>query len=424
MLKNIVLQHKLEKEKFLATEYICREKLGFAQKFLNTNLIKVITGPRRAGKSVFSFLLLKDKRFAYLNFDDENLLKIKNYDEIIKTIFEVYSQTDFILFDEIQNLPNWELFINKLHRRGYNLIVTGSNANLLSQELATALTGRYVSLEILPFSFREFLKTKKFTIKKEYLEIPESKGQVLNYLDEYLKKGGFPEIATRNLDPKAYLETLFDSILFKDVVKRYKVRYSQKLYDLAIYLISNFSSEFSFTKLKNILEFNSVNTVQNYLSYLKEAYLVFPLNRFSFKTKEQIRAPRKLYLIDNGLILAKAFQFTEDIGRLMENLVFVEILRRGYKLNQDVFYYKTETDKEVDFVIKENLTIKHLIQVCYRIDNQSTKEREIKSLIRASLELKCDNLLVITSDYEAQEKIKDKKVKFIPLWRWLLEPAE
>lgn len=421
MLKNIVLQHKLEKEKFLSQEYVWREKLDFAQKFLSADLIKVITGPRRAGKSVFSLLLLKDKNFAYLNFDDENLLKVKDYDEIIKTIFEVYSQTDFILFDEIQNLTQWELFVNKLHRRGYNLIVTGSNANLLSQELATALTGRYVSLEILPFSFREFLKTKKFEIEKEYLEIPELKGQVLNYLDEYLKKGGFPEISAKNLEPKNYLETLLESVLFKDVVKRYKVRFSQKLYDLAIYLISNFSSEFSFTKLKNILEFNSVNTVQNYLSYLREAYLVFPLNRFSFKTKEQIRAPRKLYLIDNGLILAKAFQFSEDTGRLMENLVFVEILRRGHKLNQGVFYYKTETGKEIDFVIKENLIIKQLIQVCYNVNEQSTKDRELKSLLKAGQELNCDNFLIINSDYEGEEKIKGKKILFVPLWKWLIE---
>jgi len=421
MIKDIVLQHKLEKEKFLSREYISRDKLVFAKKFLDKDLIKVITGPRRVGKSVFSILLLKNKEFAYLNFDDENLLKIKNYDDILKTIFEVYPKLDIILFDEIQNLENWELFVNKLQRRGYNLILTGSNARLLSKELGTVLTGRYVPIEIFPFSFKEFLKAKNFELKVNDFKIPELRGKILNYLEEYLKKGGFPEVVVKGLEPETYLETLFDSILLKDVVKRYGVKFSQKIYDLAVYLISNFSSEFSFTKLKNILEFRSTNTVQNYLRYLEEAYLVFPLNRFSFKAKESIKSPRKIYLVDNGFVLAKAFSFSQDIGRLMENLVFVELLRRGYKLNQDIFYYQTRNKKEVDFVLRKGANIKELIQVCYKISDVEIKEREVKSLIEASKELKCNNLLIITSDFEGEKKIKGKKIKLISLWKWLLE---
>jgi len=421
MIKDIVLQHKLEKEKFLSREYILRDKLVFAKKFLDKDLIKVITGPRRVGKSVFSILLLKNKEFAYLNFDDENLLKIKNYDDILKTIFEVYPKLDIILFDEIQNLKNWELFVNKLQRRGYNLILTGSNARLLSKELGTVLTGRYVPIEIFPFSFKEFLKAKNFELKVNDFKIPELRGKILNYLEEYLKKGGFPEVVVKGLEPETYLETLFDSILLKDVVKRYGVKFSQKIYDLAVYLISNFSSEFSFTKLKNILEFRSTNTVQNYLRYLEEAYLVFPLNRFSFKAKESIKSPRKIYLVDNGFVLAKAFSFSQDIGRLMENLVFVELLRRGYKLNQDIFYYQTRNKKEVDFVLRRGANIKELIQVCYKISDVEIKEREVKSLIEASKELKCNNLLIITSDFEGEKKIKGKKIKLISLWKWLLE---
>lgn len=421
MIKDIVLQHKLEKERILSKRYIWREKFDWAEKFLESDLIKVITGIRRAGKSVFSFLLLKNKEFAYLNFDDENLLKVKNYDEIIKTIFEVYSKPDFILFDEIQNLENWELFVNKLQRRGHNLILTGSNARLLSKELGTVLTGRYVPIEIFPFSFREFLRAKDFELKEEYFGVPETKGNILNYLDEYLKKGGFPEVVVKNLDPETYLETLFDAILLKDVVKRYRVRFSQKLYDLATYLISNFSSEFSFNKLRNILEFRSTNTVQNYLDYLKEAYLVLSLNRFSFKAKEQVRSPRKIYLVDNGFILAKSFQFSQNIGKLMENLVLVELLRRGQKLNENVFYYKTKNRKEIDFVLKEGTKIKNLIQVCYGIGDKEVKDREVKSLIEASRELKCERLLLITQDFEGEEKGKGKKVEFIPLWKWLLK---
>lgn len=420
MLKNIVLQQKAEKEKLLSKSYILREKLSFAQKFLDKDLIKVITGPRRAGKSVFSVLLLRDKNFAYLNFADENLLKVKNYDEIIKAVFEVYPKAKFILFDEIQYLENWEVFVNKLKRRGYNLILTGSNAKLLSKELGTALTGRHIPIEIFPFSFKEFLRAKNFEVKEKHSELPETKGKILNHLDNYLKDGGFPEVIVKNLDAKAYLETLFDAILFKDVVKRYKVRFSQKIYDLATYLVSNFSSEFSFTKLRNILEFRSTKTVQNYLKYLEEAYLFFPLDRFSFKVKVQIKTAKKIYLADNGFILAKSFQFSQNLGKLMENLVFVEILRRGYKLNENVFYYKTENGREVDFVLRKGMKIERLIEVAYETDNLELKEKKIKALVRASGELKCDNLEIITWDEEKEEKTKGKVIKFIPLWKWLL----
>lgn len=421
MIKNIILQHKLEQEKLLSKNYISREKLNFAKKFLDTDLIKVITGPRRVGKSVFSILLLKNKKFAYLNFDDENLLKLKDYDEIVKTISEVYPESKYILFDEIQNLEKWEFFVNKLQRRGYNLILTGSNAKLLSKELGTVLTGRYVPIEIFPFSFKEFLAGKNFEIKKEYFETPETKGRILNYLDSYLKNGGFPEVVVKNLEAETYLETLFDAILLKDVVKRYGVRFSQKIYDLATYLVNNFSSEFSFTKLKNILNFRSTNTVQNYLKYLEEAYLVFSLDRFSFKAKEQIRSPRKIYLIDNGFILAKSFQFSQNIGKLMENLVFVEILRRGCEPNKNIFYYKTRNKREIDFVLKEGLKIKKLIQVCYEINDLEAEKRELKSLLEASEELKCDDLSIISWDYEITKEFKGKKIKFIPLYKWLLE---
>lgn len=417
MLKNLISQHKKEKELLLSKPYILREKLSFAKKFLETDLIKVITGPRRAGKSVFSILLLKDKNFAYLNFDDENLLKIKNTDEIVRGIFEVYSEPKFILFDEIQNLEKWELFVNKLQRRGYNLILTGSNARLLSKELATALTGRHIPIEIFPFNFREFLKAKNFELKEELL--PEEKGKILNYLDLYLKNGGFPEIVVKNLDPKTYLDTLFDAVLLKDVVKRYKVRFSQKIYDLGLYLISNFSNKFSFTKLKNTLNFNSVNTIQNYLRYLEDAYLVSPLDRFSFKKKEQIKTAKKIYLVDNGFILAKSFQFSENTGKLMENLVFSELLKRSYKANETLFYYKTRNQKEVDFVLKEGRKVRTLIQVCYLATSET--KREISALIEGSQELNCQDLKIITWDKEKEEKIKNKKIKFIPFWKWLIK---
>jgi len=415
MIRDIILQQKKEKEMMLSRVYIEREKIPFMQKFLDTDLIKIITGPRRAGKSSFAFLSLKNRNFGYLNFDDENLLKFSG-DEIIKGIFEVYKKPDIILFDEIQNFADWEIFVNKLQRRGFNLILTGSNAKLLSRELSTLLTGRHIPIEILPFSFREFLKSKNFEIEEG---LPQTKGEVLNYLNEFIKNGGFPEVIVKSVEAKTYLDTLADSILLKDVVKRYKVKLLQKIYELFLYMASNFTNEYTFTRLKNILNFNSTRTIENYLRYLEEAYLIFSLNRFSYKIKEQIKTPRKVYLVDNGFIQAKSFMLSQDYGRLMGNLFFQELLKKGLKVNENVFYYKTRNQKEVDFVLKEGIEIKELIQVVYDIADYNVKKREMGALIEASEELRCDNLTIITWDTKGEENIKNRKIKVIPLWQYL-----
>ena len=283
-MKEIVLSQKIERDELLGGRYVPREGLKNAREGLQSNLIKVIIGPRRAGKSVFSIQMLEGVNFAYLNFDDERLASALDYDEILKAVRQVYGESKVILFDEIQNLPNWELFVNRLHRRGFNIIITGSNAYLLSRELSTHLTGRYVQFRIFPFSFLEYLRAKEFAID-ETLELKEKQGLLLGHLDHYLDKGGYPEIVVKGLDAKNYLATLFESILFKDIVKRYSIRYTKMLSDLAHYLITNHSNEFSYTKLKNILEFRSVHTVENYTKYLTEAFLTFSIDRFSFKLK-------------------------------------------------------------------------------------------------------------------------------------------
>lgn len=419
MLKNTLLQQKNEKESLINQSYVLRHQLLSAKKLLDTDLIKVITGPRRAGKSIFSLLLLKDRDFAYVNFDDENLMGLSNYDEIVSTIAEVYPDCKLIYFDEIQNLPKWEVFVNKLKRRGYNLVLTGSNANLLSSELASALTGRYAAIEILPFSFSEYLTVKKIECAKGEVILPEAKGKILSLLGDYLKNGGFPEVAVKNFEAKPYLTTLVDAIMFKDVVKRHGVRYSVKISDLFSYLVAHFGSEFSFTKIGKTLGFRSTVTVENYLSYLEDAYLVFCLNRFSFKMKEQLKAPKKAYFVDNGLISAKAFQFSQNTGKLMENAVFIQLLRKGYLPNISLFYYKTRNKREVDFIVKEGLNVTELIQVCFDVTEPEVKSRELKALIEAAAELKCSKARIITWDFESQEK-NGLTVDFIPLWKWLI----
>jgi len=414
MIKNALIGQKAERDNFLKGDYLPREGLLSAKAALANTLIKVIMGPRRAGKSIFAIQMLKGVDFAYVNFDDEHLADTDDFDELLKSIMEVYGDTEYFLFDEIQNVEGWEFFVNRLHRRGKNLIVTGSNSKLLSKELATHLTGRYIPFQVLPFSFSEFLIARNFDID-DALKLKERHGLLLRNLSDYLSTGGYPEIVTGNLDRKHYLATLFDSILFKDIVKRYNVRYAKKLYDLGRYLITSHSSLFSYNKLKNLLEIRSVHTVENYLEYLKEAYLIFNIDRFSNKSKESLKSPRKVYAYDLGIINSVKFKISPDIGRLLENLVAIELLRR----KEEFFYYKTRDGKEVDFAIKEGMAITQLIQVCYEISNKTTRNREINSLIKVEEEIRCNNLMILTWDFEGNETIKGKDIVFLPVWKWL-----
>lgn len=422
MIRDIIIKQKKEKEYLLKKDYIERTKFNQAKKWLNSDLVKVITGPRRAGKSVFAFMLLKNEQFGYFNFDDESILEQKiNYDQLIKELNFVYGKIKYIFFDEIQNLDNWELFINRLYRQGYNLVITGSNAKLLSRELATALTGRHIPIEILPFDFQEFLSAKKTNLNQiKESKTPEEKADFLRLVEEYLNNGGYPEVIVKNFNAKEYLSILFDALLFKDVVKRYKIRFSEQIEKLASYLINNISNYYSYRRLTHILGFKSDVTLEQYLDYLEESYLIFTLSCFSYKIGERIKLPKKIYVVDNGFIVAKMIQFSPDKGRLMENLVFNELLKRGFKVNREVFYYRTRQKNEIDFIIKKNLKIENLIQVCYEVSLEN-KEREIKSLIEGSNELACSNLTIINWDYEGVETFKGKKIMFIPLWKWLIK---
>lgn len=417
-LTSIINQHKYEKELFLSRDYVPRTGLENFKKMINSDLVKVITGPRRSGKSVFAFLSLKNVNFGYVNFDDDQLINLKS-DELLKSIFEVYGEVKILFFDEIQNYPNWELFINKLHRRGYNIILTGSNSNLLGRELSTSLTGRYLNYQILPFNFMEILKAKNFDYNNLNIEIPEIKGKVLNLLSDYLRFGGYPEIITKDIEYKDYLETLVEAILFKDIVKRYNIRSPQSLYNLFLNILNSYGKEISFQSLMRSSNMNSVRSVQKYVSYLEESYLIKLLNRFSFKVKEQIKAPKKVYAFDNGIISSKSFRFIENYGRALENLVFIELVKSGLKPNENIYYYKSKNQREIDFVIKDGLKVIKLIQVVYDISNEDVFNREIKSLLDGAKEINCNELIVITWDEESKEKINGQEINIIPLWKFL-----
>ena len=416
--KQILLDQRQEISNIFNTQIVEREIESKIKSALDDKLIKVISGVRRCGKSFLAHKVLKDKSYGYINFDDERLFGVKTEDlnYLLEVLREINPDFNYLLLDEIQNVEGWELFINRLQRIGYNLVITGSNSNLLSKELASSLTGRHLLIELYPFSFKEFLKYKNFSFDENDLFITEKKAQIKRLLDEYIKFGGFPELYRVEIKEQ-YLRDLYDKIISRDIVSRYKIKYVKALKELSLYLFSNFGSSITYQKLKNILEIKSVHTIKNYMDYLEEAYLTFQLNPFSFKLKEQLSGRRKIYTIDSGLINSISFQFSQNMGRLMENIVFTQLKIRGLEF----YFYYSQSKEEVDFIIKDNLKIKELIQVCFNPDNLETREREIKSLLRASKYLKCDNLKIITSDTEKTEQIKGKNIVFVPLWKWLLQ---
>lgn len=409
-MKTTILNQRAERDELLSRPYQQRHTKYDADELLQNPLIKLITGPRRVGKSVFALLMLQGKNFAYLNFDDNQLLEKWDEDLAMSALDDVYPDYDFMLLDEIQNLPDWDLWVSKLYRRGKNLIITGSNANMLSSEMATVLTGRYLQIEMLPFSLDETMRWKNISPDRE-----EQAAQAIVLADDYMRNGGYPETIPARSITKSYLSTLFDSILLKDVAQRHNVRNTSDLYNLATYLLSNFCNLISANELAGELGLSSVATTKKFCDYLNEPYLFFYLPRFNNKLKLMNKAPKKVYVVDNGFVQSTAFNLSENLGRLLENQVFVELLRRGYIPGQTLFYYRTRNDKEIDFVTRKGTKVEQLIQVCYDMTSEKTRKRELDALVEASGELHCDNLLVITNSQEEQIEWKDKviSIKYI-----------
>lgn len=409
-MKTTILNQRSERDELMSRPYQQRHTKYDADELLQNPLIKLITGPRRVGKSVFALLMLQGKNFAYLNFDDNQLLEKWDEDLAMSALDDVYPDYDFMLLDEIQNLPDWDLWVSKLYRRGKNLIITGSNAKMLSSEMATVLTGRYLQIEMLPFSLEETMSWKNISPDRE-----EQAAQAIMLADDYMRNGGYPETIPARSITKSYLSTLFDSILLKDVAQRHKVRNTSDLYNVASYLLSNFCNPISANELAGELGLSSVATTKKFCDYLNEPYLFFYLPRFNNKLKLMNKAPKKVYVVDNGFVQSTAFNLSENLGRLLENQVFVELLRRGYIPGQTLFYYRTRNDKEIDFVTRKGTKVEQLIQVCYDMTSEKTRKRELDALVEAAEELNCDNLLVITNNQEEEIEWKDKGIEVKPV---------
>ena len=411
-MKTIVLNQRKERDELLSRPYLTRRSSQDFDTLLNSHLIKLITGPRRVGKSTQALLMLRDKNFAYLNFDSQQLLDAWDANLVLRMLDDVYPGYDYLLLDEVQNLDAWDMWVSELYRQGKNLVITGSNAKMLSSEMATVLTGKYLQVEMLPFSLEELFDWNKLDLHNL---MPEQSAECKVLADDYLRNGGYPEVVASRQLVRSYLDTLFDSIVWKDVARRHKVRNITDLNNLAVYLVSNFCNPLSANELAEELGLSSVNTTKKYMDYLHEPYLFYYLSRYNSKLKLMKKAPRKVYVVDNGFVAAKAFSVTENLGRLLENQVFIELVRRGYDTEKTMFYYRSRNDKEVDFVLRQGTHIERLVQVCYDMNSPKTEKREVDALVECAGELKCDNLTIVTYADERTIEKDGYKINVVPI---------
>lgn len=422
MERRYIEDYLLEFQKFEIPYLVEREvEITISNKFIIS-----IIGPRRAGKTFYFYQLLKTfgkEICLYLNFEDSRLIEIsyKDIREIIRTYIELFGkEPTHLFFDEVQNIENWEITMRELYDKfKYFIFVTGSSSKLLSKEISTQLRGRALSYLLLPFSFREFLKAKNVKIKDKLTMDEEAK--IKNLLREYLEFGGFPQVIFSN-EKVRILKEFFNMILFRDIVERHEVKNIHLVNLLFNHLVLNFSKEISTNKFYR--EFKSKNvkvskdTLYKYLTYFEDSVGTFFVRTFSEKVRVKEFWPKKVYLCDTGL--SKIVRFSEDIGKLMENCVFLELKRHQNKDPLLEIYYYKANGKEVDFVIKRGTKIIECIQTTYGIGEEKAQKREIEALLKSSKELKCNNLVVITWDYESNKKVEGKEIKFIPLWKWLL----
>ena len=420
-MKTILQNQRKERDELLSRTYLERRSNQDMDLLLNSHLIKLITGPRRVGKSTQALLMLRNRNFAYLNFDSQQLLDAWDADLVMRMLDDVYPGYEYLLLDEVQNLEAWDLWVSELYRLGKNLVITGSNAKMLSSEMATALTGKYLKVEMLPFSLEEFFDWNKLDLS---MLSPGQQADASALMDDYLRNGGYPEVVASRQLTRTYLDTLFDSIVWKDVAKRHSVRNVTDLNDLALYLVSNFCNPVSANELTEELGFSSVNTTKKFMDYLHEPYLFYYLPRYNNKLKVMKKAPRKVYVVDNGFVAAKAFSLSDNLGCLLENQVFVELLRQGYDTDKTMFYYRSRNDKEVDFVLRKGTHIEQLVQVYYDMSSPKTEKREVDSLIECAEELNCSNLVIVTNN---EERIIEKdgfRIDVVPVAKWSASLAQ
>lgn len=395
-----------------------RLNLDFVKKQLNAKHALVIAGLRRSGKSTFLAQIARNfyptEEYFYVNFDDERFLDFdaKEFSKLHEILIELYGDNKVFFFDEIQNIDKWESFARRLIDQDYKLYVTGSNASLLSKELGSRLTGRYMELEIFPFAFKEFLDFNDVSVKSNKgIFDTKMKAILKKYFNQYMQYGAIPEALRYPELP--VLKRLYQDAIYRDISARYNIDADKLLRELSYFLLSNIASPISFNKLKANLGIGNVSTVSNYVSYLENAWLIFSLNIYDHSVKRQQIAPKKIYAIDPGLVREIAFNFMDNNGSYLENIIFLSLRRK----EREIFYYKTKNNYEVDFYLPESGS---LIQVSYDISDPKTWHRETRALIEAKQELNAKELLIITFDTHDEIAIDSDLIKVIPAYQFIL----
>lgn len=417
LLKQVILDQK--EERLLASD-VPRQKFDQVQELTASSFIIVIMGVRRCGKSTLMQQIrgLQSEQDFCLSFEDERLVSftLEDFQTLLETFIELFGAQKTLYFDEIQNITGWELFIRRMSDYGYKIYITGSNANLLSRELGTHLTGRYVSVELYPYSLQEYCTAKQHPFDIEKISTIQKSLQK-KWLNEFQQDGGFPEYLANPIND--YLRTLYENILYRDIIKRYNLTNEKPIKELVVYLASNISKTITYHRLSKILGLSSGATVQEYCSYLENCYLFFLVYRYDDSLKKQLAAPKKSYIIDTALARILGFRPSEDTGRFLENMVFIELKRR-YKDN--IYYH--QGDFECDFVLREGIKIIQAIQVTRDLQNPVTKAREYRGLLEAMQTYHLNSGLILTENEQGCDEIsangKTYSIQILPIAQWLL----
>lgn len=379
--------------------------------------ILVISGIRRCGKSVLLQQIRSQQaeQDFYLNFDDERLInfEVDNFQTLYEAFIELFGEQKTFYFDEIQNISGWERFVRRLYDNGCKVFITGSNANMLSRELGTHLTGRYCQIELYPFSFSEFLKMKEVYPEHKDFYTTTGKSNLRRFFDDYLRTGGFPRyIQDKN---NSYLSTLYENVIYKDVVTRNKLNGERELLEMMYYLASNATKRFSYNSLAKVVGLKHPDTVKNYLEHIESTYLLFQVMRFDWSIKKQIGYQKKVYFIDNAIINKVGFNATDNMGQLLENLVFIQLKRQ----NKEVYYH--DDGVECDFIVREDGHIISAFQVTHSLSDLKTRQREINGLLSALNAYNLSEGMILTTDETEELTIEGKKIVICPTWKWLLQ---
>jgi predicted AAA+ superfamily ATPase len=379
--------------------------------YLETDQIVIISGIRRCGKSTLLAQIASNyTEFHYLTFDDERLIQFEVDDfQKLMTVWHKRSASKVLFLDEVQNILQWERFIRRVHDQGYKIFLTGSNAQLLSSELSTHLTGRYLKIDLFPFSFIELLQSQNI----EYSALTtQVHAKIMATFDQYLAEGGFPEWhKSKNAET---LQNIYDDILYRDVVIRYKIQEIKSLRLISNFLMTNVSKVFSYESIAKMVQIKSTTTVKNYTLFLESVFLLFEVYKYDYSLKKQFVSNKKIFSIDNGLRNQVAFKHSSDKGRLLENMIFTELKRR----RKNVFYFKEKN--ECDFVLEQNNSVSEIIQVCFQLNGEN-ESREYKGIVEAAKIFNLKKGLLITYDQEKDLVMENIEIQIIPAWKWLLE---